>query len=603
MNIYNTNFTSTAGSRFGATLNNGVFLDDDYTVNLYNSTFNIADGGYGAYGLNMDNHSGQPSKINMYGGSITVTSNSVGYPVYDIQPVAGGFISVDENVVYDTASTSAIYGGTLGHITTGVNNMMQSFGYGTTNLGIGTTSPFATLSVNGQSNGTKTIFAVSTTSSSGSRTVFAINPNGTFVVNTPTATSTINGNLNVTGSFHAGTTYANDLVFANGFRVIEAPLDGTTQGILVKNQNGSANMSVDENGNLTVSGDICANGAQCFGKSLGNISSYVSALASSTSLAITSIGMNSAQSLAELSSSVSGLNKAVLTLSDRIDLLASTTALLSSSATSSSTAASITSNTANTLASSTPSFIGRIAQAVEDLISSAGNWVVQKITATFAVFTHIDSQSITTETASVSNGIEMKDKKTGIIYCITLSDGAFEKQQGSCSAASSTQAASDGENAPVSAAATKIDFSSQAKDSRGTDQNIVRTTVVQPVASTTHTHDTETGSTASSTSPTDIVIDPPTVPAGSSSTPVTALPINNPAPVAPVTVEPVPSAPIQAVPTAVVQSESSQPAASFNQTNTATPQSAAAVAPVATPASTITPSASGASGDSPASNI
>ena len=123
-------------------------------------------------------------------------------------------------------------------------------------LGIGTTSPFAKLSIAGSANGTTPLFAISTSTSSGTTTVFQINSDGTLTMNTTGATSTINGNLYVNGALRSTTSYNGDLIFANDFRVTESPLDGTPQGLLVQNQNNQTVFSIDQNGKLITTGDI-----------------------------------------------------------------------------------------------------------------------------------------------------------------------------------------------------------------------------------------------------------------------------------------------------------------------------------------------------------
>lgn len=87
----------------------------------------------------------------------------------------------------------------------------------------------------------------------------------------------------------------------------------------------------------------------------------------------------------------------------------------------------IASSTANILASSTPSFIARVAEAVQEYISSAGEWVVSKITAQVALFDRIE-----TKVAAVSRGLEMTDQETGDIYCVSIRDGDWDKEEGSC---------------------------------------------------------------------------------------------------------------------------------------------------------------------------
>ena len=93
-----------------------------------------------------------------------------------------------------------------------------------------------------------------------------------------------------------------------------------------------------------------------------------------------------------------------------------------------STLESIASTTADILASSTPSFISRVAGAVQEYIASVGEWVVSKITAQVALFDRVE-----TKVAAVSRGLEMKDQATGQIYCVSIKNGEWDKSQGACS--------------------------------------------------------------------------------------------------------------------------------------------------------------------------
>ncbi|HZM03210.1 MAG TPA: right-handed parallel beta-helix repeat-containing protein [Candidatus Saccharimonadales bacterium] len=259
------------------------------------------------------------------------------------------------------------------------------------NVGIGTTSPSAKLSIAGSANGTTPLFAISTSTSSGTTTVFQLDKNGVLTMNTPGATSTINGNLYVNGTLRSTTSYNGDLIFANDFRFTEAPLDGTLQGLLVKNQDSQQVLSIDENGNLTTTGDICANTTNCFSNfntSLASLSSEVNAMTSVSSTTATSTDWTAA--IADLSLKVDALSSTTVTLS-------SSTALLQSNQTSTST---IASSTASTLSSST-SFIQTIASAVQNMIQSAGNWIVNQVTAVTGIFTNLTATTATVNTANV----------------------------------------------------------------------------------------------------------------------------------------------------------------------------------------------------------
>ncbi|MDB5259073.1 MAG: hypothetical protein JWO73_281 [Candidatus Taylorbacteria bacterium] len=65
---------------------------------------------------------------------------------------------------------------------------------------------------------------------------------------------------------------------------------------------------------------------------------------------------------------------------------------------------------------------------LKSMILDMGDWVVTKITAPFASFKHVE-----TETASVSNGLEMKDSASGQVWCVRITNGEWAKVPGKCS--------------------------------------------------------------------------------------------------------------------------------------------------------------------------
>ena len=99
----------------------------------------------------------------------------------------------------------------------------------------------------------------------------------------------------------------------------------------------------------------------------------------------------------------------------RMDIFASTTA------------------TSTLVATSSPEFIESVANSVRDLVQSAGEWVVQKITATLAIF-----QRVETQTAAIKNGLEITDSVTGEIWCMRIAAGEWDKTKGSCASPVST---------------------------------------------------------------------------------------------------------------------------------------------------------------------
>ena len=105
---------------------------------------------------------------------------------------------------------------------------------------------------------------------------------------------------------------------------------------------------------------------------------------------------------------------------------------------------SSTSNFAISLASST-SFIQTIADAVVSLlnssnqvINSAGKWTVGEITALNGTFQKVIAGRVETQTAAISNGLEMTDQATGSVYCVVIKNGDWDKTLGPCGVATTS---------------------------------------------------------------------------------------------------------------------------------------------------------------------
>ncbi len=95
----------------------------------------------------------------------------------------------------------------------------------------------------------------------------------------------------------------------------------------------------------------------------------------------------------------------------------------------------------NALASSTASvltndqtFIQALTNSMKTALSSATDWVVEKFTAKVAYINRIEA-----ETVVVSKGMEIVDQTTGAVWCVTIKNGDWNKVQGACSTASTTQ--------------------------------------------------------------------------------------------------------------------------------------------------------------------
>ena len=129
--------------------------------------------------------------------------------------------------------------------------------------------------------------------------------------------------------------------------------------------------------------------------------------------------------VAAVGASTDPIDANIQNMSDRLDAaVASTSEMIGS----------LASSTATTLATST-SFIQGIATAVQNLIQSAGNWMVQSLTAHVVYVDRIEAR-----VAVISNGLEMTDQATGMIYCVQIKNGDFGKTMGQCTmTASSTE--------------------------------------------------------------------------------------------------------------------------------------------------------------------
>ena len=158
----------------------------------------------------------------------------------------------------------------------------------------------------------------------------------------------------------------------------------------------------------------------------------------STTAGLSSLNIDFGASLASSTQTVQTLAAAIDAANERVsdagsdinDLRARIESIASSTSTATttpSTADFLASSTADILASSTPSFIARMAVAVQEYIASAGEWVLSKITAQVALFDRVE-----TKIAAVSRGLEMKDQANGKTYCVSIKNGDWDKEEGAC---------------------------------------------------------------------------------------------------------------------------------------------------------------------------
>lgn len=105
----------------------------------------------------------------------------------------------------------------------------------------------------------------------------------------------------------------------------------------------------------------------------------------------------------------------------------------------------LASDTADALASSTPSFISRVAGAVIEHIQGVASWTFTKVTSALAIFDRVEMQ-----TASVAKGLEMTDQATGQVYCVRIENGEWSKTAGACVGATVAQTEISPTPAPTS---------------------------------------------------------------------------------------------------------------------------------------------------------
>ncbi|MEI6305121.1 MAG: hypothetical protein WCP09_03870, partial [Candidatus Taylorbacteria bacterium] len=361
------------------------------------------------------------TKIAMYAGDIyisTANNNAVGNTIswakdFKFMDIAGDF-AMPSNLSVTTKITTA-NASTTSFTSTGATFLATAGG----NVGIGSTSPIAKLSVKSLGLTTGTAFQVTNSSNAPKFTVL---DNGTVTVNAVGATSTINGDLYVNGALRSTTSYNGDLFFANNFRFYESDLNpALTQNLLLQNQNGVDIFKLDDKGNLTLAGDVCSANVPCVSESLSKLSANISSMASSTTVA-------------DLALRVDGIDNFLSSTTDRImalELFASSTLETQLSTT---TVTEIARNVASsTILEYTAStvFINKIATAVQSVIASTGNWVVDRFTAKIAYIDRVESQVV-----AVSKGFEMADQATGTVYCVSIVNGDLLRKMGSCTATS-----------------------------------------------------------------------------------------------------------------------------------------------------------------------
>jgi len=172
------------------------------------------------YGLNTGNLSGIGN--NFYFGGSNSRYIKDGYSAK---------LEMSDNTLYFDNAPS----GTAGAISTFVTRFLID---GAGNVGIGTTSPYAKLSVVGEIVGSHFTGTTTATSTFG----------GNLAIN-GTGTSTFAGNIEA-NTIHGTNVYSGDLIFANAFRFTEGPLIDPIQKLILKNQNNTDMLTVSDTGDV-----------------------------------------------------------------------------------------------------------------------------------------------------------------------------------------------------------------------------------------------------------------------------------------------------------------------------------------------------------------
>ena len=187
-------------------------------------------------------------------------------------------------------------------------------------------------------------------------------------------------------------------------------------------------------------------------------------LASST----VSTASNLSTSTADLAFQIAGINA-------KMNSLASSTTFITGLASSTAaTVATIASSTATTLETSS-TFIQAVAFAVSEILKASGTWVSNQVTAVVGTFGKVIAGRVETQTAAVTNGLEMTDSSTGQIYCVRITNGDFAKVLGSCGASATSTSPIAATTTPTIPVTTIIP----------TDSGTTTATTSTPTASTT----------------------------------------------------------------------------------------------------------------------
>ncbi|QQG46363.1 MAG: DUF5011 domain-containing protein [Candidatus Niyogibacteria bacterium] len=287
------------------------------------------------------------------------------------------------------------------------------------NVGIGTTTPANTLSVNG---------------------LLYVGGAGT---------STIEDNLDVLDTLHAKTSYTGDLIFANGFRFTEADLTSVNQALYLNSQFGSTTIAVLDNGNvgigtttpaykLHVIGDVAATSfVNISTRSMKKDINYVG-LEEQNGILNTIKGMRVAKYRYEFEDNDAPLRigliaeespQEVLSASGGgVDIYKLSTFILSAVQAMQIDLEELTARVTSLEAGSSAFAGGVSIQTVLDYLASLG----ATITNGLAKFKDVIVSSLTIGSSDKPTGITLYDEVTGEPYCLSIASGITKTIAGVC---------------------------------------------------------------------------------------------------------------------------------------------------------------------------
>jgi hypothetical protein len=284
------------------------------------------------------------------------------------------------------------------------------------NIGIGSTTPWGKLSVNGTAAGTTPLFIVaSSTAAFATSTAFLVDQNGLVGISTttPWRNLSIRGNVAIDGltsNFGAGSlclTASKEVVYNAGSDACTSSIRSTKHGITSLSLSGLAAIHdlkpvsfIYNEGDGRVRYGFIAEDAAAVNDNFAthNEKGELTGIDDRALIATIVKAMQEQQiQIAALATSTPGVD---------MELLASTTA--------------------RTI-STDETFVGQIAQTVKNILQTATDWTMDRLTAHIVYSDRVEAQTV-----AVSKGLEINDVATGQVFCIQIRNGEWDKRPGVC---------------------------------------------------------------------------------------------------------------------------------------------------------------------------